>query len=88
MRAVFEGKKEIAMKSLARVEGLFRNLRSQGSWTLIIAVSALSLLVMSSCGGSSAVSNSGPTVDACGETTPDADCHTMVVNGTTRAYLL
>jgi polyhydroxybutyrate depolymerase len=58
---------------------------------LIIASSALFLLVMSSCGGQSA-GNSGSTtgapLDACGQTAPDPDCHTMVVDGMTRAYLL
>jgi polyhydroxybutyrate depolymerase len=77
-----------AMKPLARIDGLFRNIRAQRRGMLLVASSALSLLLMGSCGGQPAASNSAPTLDACGQAPPDPDCHTLVVGGLTRAYLL
>ena len=45
-------------------------------------------LLLTSCGGTSTSPATPASINACGEAFADPECHTIVIGGTTRAYLL
>src|SRR5207237_1110845 len=62
------------------------------NWGRVQSIVVIGWLCRTTCGGRAAsTSPTGPTStgpNACGETFSDPECHTIVVGGTTRAYLL